>query len=287
MNSDNTADSSNVQENLADANHLEIESIVDFTFKNLTDAGMQFGHKVERTNRRMMPYIYSEKDGMYVINLGKTIPLLKEALREIRKKVARNGKILFVGTKHQSKQAVKEAAQQCAQYFISQKWLGGLLTNWGTVLKSIKTMKDMEKKLEEGFYSKYKKHEQIKIKRKYQKLVNLFEGIRDMNGLPDLIIITSCNEKTAINEAKILNIPIVLLLDTDGDPKGITFPVPGNDDSSIAVDLFCTLCSRACLLGIHDEQEILKKKEALKQQREDETKDDEHNQSEIEENKGE
>ncbi|WP_187440009.1 30S ribosomal protein S2 [Candidatus Cytomitobacter primus] len=250
----------------------EIESIINFTFNDLRDAGVHFGHKLERTNRKMMPYIFEQKDGMYIINLGKTIPLFKNALAAIRKHVAnsRNGRVLFVGTQHQSRKAVKDAAKQCAQYSISEKWPGGLLTNWKTVSQSIKRMKDTEKKLEDGFYNSYKKHEQVKIQKKHDKQAKLFEGIRDMSDLPSLIIITSHNETNAIKEAKKLNIPIVLLLDTDGDPQGIDFPVPGNDDSIISVDLFCTLCSRAGLLGIHDEQEVLKRKEEAKKKKEEE-----------------
>ena len=266
----------NVQE--TQQSNVEIESIVDFTFGHLTDAGLHFGHKVKRANRKMLPYIYGTKDGIHVINLGKTIPLLKIALNAIRKAVSKNGRILFVGTQHQSKQAVKTAAQQCGQYFVSKKWLGGLLTNWKTVSKSIRYMKEIEKKLADNFYENHTKHEKLKIQRKYDKLSELFEGIREMNGLPNLIVVTSYHELTAIKEAKILNIPIVLLLDTDGDPQGIDFPVPGNDDSSVAVDLFCTLCSRACLLGIHDEQQILKRKEEEKQNKQAESKKDTNNQ---------
>ncbi|QEK38202.1 30S ribosomal protein S2 [Candidatus Cytomitobacter indipagum] len=250
----------------------DIESIIKFSFRDLQDAGLQFGHKVARTNRRMLPYIYGEKDGIHLINLGKTIPLLKNALLAVRKHASnpRNGRILFVGTKHQSSEAVQEAAMQCAQYYVNKKWLGGLLTNWNTVSKSIKRMKDIEKKIKEGYFSTYKKHEQVKIQKNYEKDKSLFEGIRDMSDLPSLIIITSHHEQTAIKEAQVLNIPIILLLDTNGDPKGISYPVPGNDDSIISVHLFCALCSRAGLLGIHDEQEILKRKEEEKKEKEKE-----------------
>lgn len=254
----------------------EIESIIKFTFDDLKGAGLQFGHKITRTNRRMLPYIFGEKDGIHIINLGKTIPLFKNALSAIRRHAAstRNGRILFVGTKHQSKEAVKEAATQCAQYYVNEKWLGGLLTNWDTVSKSIKKMKDIEQKLEEGYYDTYKKHEQIKIQKQYEQQRKLFEGIRDMGNIPSLIIITSHHEQTAIKEAQALNIPIVLLLDTDGDPKGISYPVPGNDDSIISVHLFCALCSRAGLLGIHDEQELLRQKEEKQREHDEESKED-------------
>ncbi len=242
-------------------NTIDVESILSFTFEDLKDAGLHFGHKTNRTNRNMSSYIFQEKDGIHIINLGKTYQLMKRAINAIRKCVSKNGRVLFVGTQHQSKSATKEAAKQCGQYFVVKKWPGGLLTNWKTMSKSIKSMKDLEKKLEDGYFSDHKKHEQIKIQKKQDKYAELFEGIRDMSGVPHMLVITSYNELTAIKEAQKLNIPIVLLLDTDGDPKGINYPVPGNDDSILAVDLFTTLCARAALLGIHDEQEIIKKKE--------------------------
>ncbi len=251
-----------------------VESILKFTFSNLKDAGLHFGHKTNRVNRNMMTYIFDEKDGIHIINLGKTFQLLKSAVAAIRKCVAKNGRILFVGTQHQSKDAARDAAKQCAQYFIVKKWPGGFLTNWKTMSKSIQHMKDLEKQLDEGYYDNHKKHEQIKIKRAYDKEAELYEGVRDMRGLPDMLVITSYHELTAVKEAQKLGIPIVLLLDTDGNPQGIEYPVPGNDDSILAVDLFCTLCSRAALIGIHDEQEILKQKEEAKKQREENAKEE-------------
>ncbi|QEK39200.1 30S ribosomal protein S2 [Candidatus Nesciobacter abundans] len=232
-----------------------IEEIIKFNVFDLKDHAFHFGHNTKKLNPKMDSYVFGTVGNMHVIDISKTVPLFKDALSFLRKITCNGGRVLFVGTKYQSKEVVKKAAEDCGQFYMNHRWPGGLMTNWNTVSVSIQGMKDLEKKIEEGFFKKYKKHEQSKINKKLFNLKRMFSGIKDMHGLPNAIVVTSWKEENiAIREAIKLRIPVVALMDTDADPASIDYPVPGNDDAMKSIEFFSSLCASACLLGIHDEQ---------------------------------
>lgn len=231
-------------------------SLPTFNMRELIEAGVHFGHKTKRWNPRMAPYIYGTRNDIHIIDLGKTVPLLHQALTAVRDVVAQNGRILFVGTKRQATEHVAEAAKRCGQYYINQRWLGGLLTNWNTIQVSIKTLRKLEEQLsnpDNGFTKK----ELLSMSRHRDKLESSLGGIKDMGGRPDLIFIIDTNkEDLAIKEAQKLNIPIVAIIDSNCTPDGITYPIPGNDDSTRAIRMYCRLVSDAVLSGI--QQSVVK-----------------------------
>ena len=225
-----------------------------FTIKEMIDAGVHYGHKAMRWNPEMAPYLYGVKDGVHIIDLQQTVSLLYNALQAIHDVAKRQGKILFVGTKRQASEYIQEAANRCGQFYVNKRWLGGTLTNWKTVSQSIKTLYDLEKMVtesdkEEGL--KLSKKELLDIQRKCQKLENSLGGIREMNGKPDMIFVIDTNkESLAIKEAQKLNIPIVAIIDSNSYPHGIDYVIPGNDDATRAIKLYCSLVSDAILSGI-------------------------------------
>ena len=227
-------------------------NLPQFTIKQLLDAGVHFGHKTMRRNTKMSQYIHSNRNGLSIIDLKKTGARLYKAM-EVAKDVAKNnGKILFVATKKQATDVVVEAATKCNQYYVNNRWLGGMLTNWKTVSQSIKTLSDTEEQLKNDSLGLNKK-EKIDLERKRLKLEMSLGGIRNMNGFPDLIfIIDSFREALAINEAKKLGIPIIAVLDTNSNPDNITYPIPGNDDSIKAIKLYCHLIADAALIGMQE-----------------------------------
>jgi small subunit ribosomal protein S2 len=227
-----------------------------FSMRQLLDAGVHFGHKTMRWNPKMASYIYGARDDIHIIDLQQTVPLLYRALEVVKDVVKNNGKVLFVGTKKQASDIVADAAKRCGQYYINHRWLGGLLTNWSTVSQSIKTLTDLEKKIdhdndnEENHLSLTKK-ELLELSRKKEKLDRSLGGIREMGGRPDLLFIIDTNkESLAIQEAKKLNIPVIAVLDSNSDPDDINYPIPGNDDATRAIKLYCKLISDAALSGI-------------------------------------
>lgn len=225
-----------------------------FTIKDMIEAGVHFGHKAMRWNPEMAPYIYTTRDGIHIIDLQQTAVLLHRALQTIQNVAKGHGKILFVGTKRQASEHIREAALRCGQFYVDKRWLGGTLTNWKTVSKSIKTMQDMEKALaesESGQGLKLTKKESLEMTRKIEKLEKSLGGIREMNGKPDLIFVLDTNkENLAVKEAQKLSIPIVAIVDTNCYPHGITHIVPGNDDATRAIKLYCQLVSDAVLSGV-------------------------------------
>lgn len=227
-----------------------------FGMRELIEAGVHFGHKTKRWNPRMAPYLFGSRNDIHIIDLGKTVPMLHQALTAVRDVVAQNGRILFVGTKRQATEHVAEAAKRCGQYYINERWLGGLLTNWSTIQVSIKTLRKLEEQLADpdaGFTKK----ERLSISRHRDKLESSLGGIKDMGGLPDLIFIIDTNkEDLAIKEAQKLGIPIIAIIDSNCSPEGITYPVPGNDDSTRSIRLYCRLISDAALDGL--QQSIVK-----------------------------
>ncbi len=225
-------------------------SLPAFNMRELIEAGVHFGHKTKRWNPRMAPFIFGTRNDIHIIDLGKTVPLLHQALTAVHDVVAQNGRILFVGTKRQATEHVAEAAKRCGQYYINQRWLGGLLTNWNTIQVSIKTLRKLEEQLS-GSNLGFTKKELLSMSRHRDKLESSLGGIKDMGGRPDLIFIIDTNkEDLAIKEAQKLGIPIVAIIDSNCTPDGITYPIPGNDDSTRAIRMYCRLISDAVLGGI-------------------------------------
>ncbi|MBP7190596.1 MAG: 30S ribosomal protein S2 [Rickettsiaceae bacterium] len=224
------------------------------SISSLLEAGVHFGHKAARWNPKMAPYIYGVRDDVHIIDLQHTVALIQVAMKEIYKTVRRNGKVLFVGTKVQATDLMAECAEKCGQHYVNHRWLGGTLTNWGTVSRSIKKLEEYEQKLaDEEIISNYTKKEVLDITRKKDKLYRAFSGIRSMGGRPDLIVIIDTNkEHLAIQEAKKLGIPIVAIVDTNCDPDDIDFPVPGNDDAMRSIKLYTSLFADAALVGIEE-----------------------------------
>ncbi len=225
-------------------------ALPEFTMRQLLEAGVHFGHQTARWNPRMGPYIYGARNGIHILDLTQTVPLLDEALRVIRDTVARGGRILFVGTKRQAQKAVAEAAEKSAQFYMNHRWLGGTLTNWQTISQRIGTLRALDEAAERGFEGLTKK-ERLGMEREQAKLQASLGGIREMGGVPDLLFVIDVNkEDLAIQEAQKLGIPVVAVVDTNCSPKGIDYVIPGNDDAARAIQLYCDLASRAALEGM-------------------------------------
>jgi small subunit ribosomal protein S2 len=228
-----------------------IMALPAFSMSELIEAGVHFGHKTKRWNPRMAPYIYGVRNDIHIINLGKTAPMLQAALQAVRDVVAQNGRILFVGTKRQASAPVAEAAKRCGQHYINQRWLGGLLTNWNTIQVSIKTLRKLEEQLSGAANTGFTKKELLSMSRHKDKLEASLGGIKDMGGRPDMLFVIDTNkEELAIKEAQKLGIPIVAIIDSNCTTDGIDYPIPGNDDSTRAINLYCQLISDAVLDGI-------------------------------------
>ncbi len=231
-------------------------SIPHFTMRQLLEAGVHFGHMVRRWNPRMAPFIHSERDGIHIIDLQQTVPMLYAALAFLREVAAGGGRVLFVGTKRQAQRPVEEHALRCGQHYVNQRWLGGMLTNWKTISKSIDRLKQMEQRLEEDEGNLPKK-EVLNLQRQRVKLLRSLGGIREMGGLPDAMVVVDTNhERIAVAEARSLGIPVIAVLDTNSDPVGIDYPIPGNDDATRAVILYCELAANAVLGGLEEEQKL-------------------------------
>lgn len=227
-------------------------AIPQFSMRELIEAGVHFGHKTKRWNPRMAPYLFGVRSGLHIIDLQQTVPLLHRALVTVREVVAKNGRVLFVGTKRQAADPVAEAAKRCGQYYINQRWLGGMLTNWGTIQASIKRLRKLEELLESENTGLTKK-EVLTLTRDREKLEKSLGGIKNMGGLPDLIFIIDTNkEDLAVKEAARLNIPVIGILDSNSSPDGITYPVPGNDDATRAIKMYCQLIADAALDGLQE-----------------------------------
>ncbi|UWQ16724.1 30S ribosomal protein S2 [Jannaschia sp. M317] len=225
-------------------------ALPDFSLRQLLEAGVHFGHQTQRWNPRMGPYIYGAKNGIHIMDLTQTVPLLDQALQAVRDTVAKGGRVLFVGTKRQAQKPVADAAERCAQYYMNHRWLGGTLTNWKTVSNSIQRLKTIDEAMEQGFEGLTKK-ERLGMERDQQKLQASLGGIREMGGLPDLLFVIDVNkEDLAIAEAKKLGIPVVAVVDTNCSPEGVDYVIPGNDDAARAIALYCDLVSRAALDGM-------------------------------------
>ena len=225
----------------------------DFTMRQLLEAGVHFGHHTRRWNPRMAPYLFGIRNQVHIIDLQQTAPMLDRALRAVRDVTANGGRVLFVGTKRAAAEHVAEAAKRCGQYYVNHRWLGGMLTNWKTITGSIKRLRQIEDMLS-GDTAGLTKKEVLDITRDKEKLERALGGIKDMGGLPDILFIIDTNkEKLAVEEAVKLGIPVVAVLDSNSDPEGVTYPIPGNDDAIRAITMYCELISGAVLEGISAE----------------------------------
>lgn len=225
-------------------------ALPEFSMRSLLEAGAHFGHQTHRWNPKMERYIFGSRSNIHIIDLSQSIPLLHQALVAVRDVAAKGGRVLFVGTKRQAADPVAEAAQRCAQYYMNNRWLGGTLTNWRTVSGSIARLRELEGLLEGGGEGRVKK-ELLNLQREKDKLELSLGGIKDMGGIPDIMFVIDTNkEAIAILEARKLNIPIIAILDTNSDPDGITYPIPGNDDAARAIQTYCDLIADAVLDGL-------------------------------------
>ena len=226
-------------------------ALPEFTLRQLLEAGVHFGHQTHRWNPRMGSYIYGSRNGIHILDLTQSVPLLDAALQALRDCVAKGGRVLFVGTKRQAAGPIKDAAERSAQYFMNHRWLGGTLTNWKTVSNSIRRLKELDELNEGGAIEGFTKKERLNLEREREKLQASLGGIREMGGVPDMMFVIDTNkEDLAIAEAKKLKIPVVAILDTNCDPTGVDFPIPGNDDAARAISLYCDLAARAVIDGM-------------------------------------
>jgi small subunit ribosomal protein S2 len=227
---------------------------VPFTMRQLLEAGVHFGHQTHRWNPKMQSYIYGSRNGIHILDLSQTVPLLHNALNAISAAVAKGGRVLFVGTKRSAQEQIAESAKRSAQYYVNSRWLGGMLTNWKTISNSIKHLRALDEIVaKQG--AGITKRELVKVTRERDKLEKALGGIKDMGGVPDILFVIDTNkEQIAIKEANRLGIPVVAIIDTNSDPAGITYPIPGNDDAARAVALYCELVNKAVIEGISQSQ---------------------------------
>ncbi len=224
-----------------------------FSMRQLLEAGVHFGHVTRRWNPKMDQYIFGTRQGIHIIDLQQTVPMLYQAMNAVGEIVAGGGRVLWVGTKRQASGAVAEAAKKCGQYYVNHRWLGGMMTNWKTISNSIKRLKTLEEQLSEENIGLTKK-ELLRITRERDKLERALGGIKEMGGLPDVVVVVDTNkEAIAVAEANKLGIPVVGIIDSNSNPDGIDYPIPGNDDSIRAINLYCDLLAGAVLSGIQEE----------------------------------
>lgn len=225
-------------------------SLPQVTIRQLMEAGVHFGHHKRRWNPKMEQFIFGVRNNIHIIDLDQTLPLLQNALNAVKECAANGGRILFVGTKRQASSIVADYAKKCGQYYINHRWLGGTLTNWKIVSLSIKKLKELETHLQSNI-DKLSKKEVLSLMRQKEKLELALGGIKDMGGLPNIIFVIDTNkEKTAIEEAKKLRIPVIAIVDTNSEHEGINYPIPGNDDATRAIELYCDLVSQSILEGL-------------------------------------
>lgn len=225
-----------------------------FTLRQLVESGCHFGHSTRRWNPRMAPFLYGIRDGVHIIDLQQTLPMLQRAMEKVREVTSSGGRVLFVGTKRQAQDIVADSARKCGQYYVNHRWLGGMLTNWKTISNSIRRLRELEEMFETGAVNSFTKREQLSLTREMGKLDRALGGIKDMGGLPDvLFIVDVTKEDLAVAEARKLGIPVVAVIDSNANPEGVDFPVPGNDDAIRAITLYCDLIAGSVLSGIQAE----------------------------------
>ncbi len=225
-----------------------------FTMRQLIEAGVHFGHNTRRWNPKMSSYLFGVRNGIHIIDLQQTVPLLHRGMQAVRDVVAGGGRVLFVGTKRAATDIVAESAKRCGQYYVNHRWLGGMLTNWKTISQSIKRLREIEEQTASGNVQGLTKKEQLNLSREQEKLERALGGIKEMGGLPDILFIIDTNkEGLAVQEANKLGIPVVAILDSNSDPHGITYPIPGNDDALRAIQTYCDMIGGSVLDGIQAE----------------------------------
>ncbi|MBT5540333.1 MAG: 30S ribosomal protein S2 [Alphaproteobacteria bacterium] len=253
--------------------------IPEFSLRQLIESGVHFGHRPRRWNPKMAPYLFGVRNGIHIIDLEQTVPLLHEALKALHDVVSTGGRVLFVGTKRQAAEKIAETATRCGQYYVNHRWLGGMMTNWKTISLSIKRLKDMDKQIEDIEGLGLTKKEILKLERERSKLQLTLGGVAEMGGVPDMVFVVDTNrDSIAVDEAHRLNIPVIGVLDSNSNPDKITYPVPGNDDARRSINLYCNLLAETVLDGLQvhmasagidvgsaeDVSEIVQEEEALK-----------------------
>ena len=231
-------------------------TLPQFTMRQLLEAGVHFGHQTHRWNPKMQDYLFGTRNKIHIIDLSKTVPLLHQAVVAASDVVAQGGRVLFVGTKRQASDAIADGAKRCAQYYVNHRWLGGMLTNWKTITNSIKRLRYLDD-LVSGEGQGFTKKELLQLTRERDRLEQELGGIKDMGGVPDLLFVIDTNkEAIAIAEAKKLKIPVIAIIDSNSNPDGVNYPIPGNDDAGRAITLYCDLISRAAIDGIERAQGV-------------------------------
>jgi small subunit ribosomal protein S2 len=231
----------------------ETMALPEYSMRGLLEAGVHFGHHTRRWNPKMAPYIFGVRNGIHIIDLEQTVPLLRQGLEAVRDVVAGGGRALLVGTKRQAQEAIADAAKRCGQYYVNYRWLGGMLTNFKTISQSIKRLREVEERVAQE-NTGLTKRELLELTRDHDKLERALGGIKDMGGLPDILVVIDTNkEAIAVAEANTLRIPVVAILDSNSDPAGIAYPIPGNDDAMRAIHLYCDLFAGAVLDGLQAE----------------------------------
>ncbi len=232
-------------------------ALPDFSMRQLLEAGVHFGHQTHRWNPKMGPYIFGARNNIHIIDLSQTVPLLHQALKTVSDTVAKGGRVLFVGTKRQASDIVADSAKRCAQYYVNARWLGGMLTNWKTISNSIQRLRRLDELLS-GEAEGFTKKERLNLERERDKLERALGGIRDMGSTPDMMFVIDTNkEAIAVQEARRLGIPVIAISDSNCDPEVVDYPIPGNDDASRAIALYCDLIARAAIDGIERQQGAL------------------------------
>jgi small subunit ribosomal protein S2 len=230
-------------------------ALPEFSMRGLLESGAHFGHRQQRWNPKMASYIYGARNDIHILDLTQTVPLLHQALVALREVAASGGRILFVGTKRQASEPIAAAAKRCAQYYVNHRWLGGTLTNWQTISHSIRRLRSIEETLTTADQSGLTKKELLGLLREQDKLERSLGGIKEMGGLPNMLFVIDTNkEAIAIAEARKLGIPVTAILDSNSDPDGIAYPIPGNDDAARAIALYCDLAARAIIDGLGQSQ---------------------------------
>jgi small subunit ribosomal protein S2 len=232
-------------------------AIPSFTMRQLLEAGVHFGHQTRRWNPKMAPFLFGVRNNIHIIDLQQTVPMLDRALQAARDVVSGGGRVLFVGTKRQAQEPIAESAKRCGQYYVNHRWLGGMLTNWKTISNSIKRLREIDEQVV-GETSGLTKKELLFMTREKEKLERSLGGIKEMGGLPDLLFVIDTNkESIAVEEARRLGIPVIAVLDSNSDPKGVTYPIPGNDDALRAIQTYCDLMAGAVLDGLQAEMKAV------------------------------
>ena len=229
-------------------------AIPSFSMRQLLEAGVHFGHHTRRWNPRMEPFIFGQRNNIHILDLQQTVPMLGQALEAMRNTVLKGGRVLFVGTKRVAADKIAETAQECGQYYVNHRWLGGMLTNWATVSQSIRRLRDLEARLESDEVNALGKKEILQLNRERDKLELTLGGIKEMGGVPDMLFILDTNkEDIAVLEANKLGIPVVAVVDSNASPDGVDYPIPGNDDAMRAITFYCELVQAAVLDGLQTE----------------------------------